>query len=199
MTSKFAMWLHLPLQPTSGMKEGRKKKEERRGRTNLVLENTLDAHFLQRDKVRKKTDGIKESQSISTWGSISLQWLMKRAPLLFPHTRVPFAAACKDTLLYQLVFAWVNRVWALLFFHRLLLFVPPKVFFFSLSLSLTSLPHSPLFLPLYLNLFSLSFLHLKPQLKWSGSWLGGHRPQRPPRVPYAALFFLCFFSPLRNI
>jgi len=87
----------------------------------------------------KKEEGqkemeIKESQSIP----ISLQWLMKRAPLLFPHTRVPFAAARKDTLLYQLVFAWVNQAWALLFFHRLLLFVLHK-FFLSLSLSLTLL------------------------------------------------------------
>ncbi len=89
-------------------------------------------------KDRQKEREIKESQSISTLGPISLQWLMKRAPLLFPHTRVPFAAARKDTLLYQLVFAWVNRAWALLFFHRLLLFVLPS---FSLSLSL-SLSHS---------------------------------------------------------
>lgn len=63
----------------------------------------LHAHvFVGVHNSQRKSEEIKESQNISTLG---LQWLIKRAPLLFPHTRVPFSAALKDTNLYQLVFA----------------------------------------------------------------------------------------------
>lgn len=140
-----AMW------PTSGNVMHLLKENKNFGKTGGIM-------FVVCDSARQRE--IKLSQSIWTPSWISPRWLMKRAALLFPHTRVPLLLLVAKTLLYQLVFAWLDRAWALLFFHRLLLFVLPSsltLFLSHSSLILFPDPPSP-FLALYHTLISSVFV-----------------------------------------
>ena len=132
-----------------------------------------------------KDKEIKEFKSISIQGSISHQWLMKRVPLLFPHTRLPFWCALqRHSFISEFLLDW-TRPGPFCFFIDCCFLFPTSFFFCLLS------PSHSLILTLFLILLSLAlfffyfFLPLqKKNVKhvWSSNRLKRHCCQRPLQV-----------------